>query len=107
MNAVHEDIQAEEGRQPTTVVIPRINADKHEDFILDLQRNIPRYQLAKYNCSHVVAECLKVACEKEPSFHPFANEYGRLGRVLGRGIWTPNEILKYARELADNAKLRH
>ncbi len=104
MNALHEDIQAEGGQQPTTVVIQNINADKLEDFILDLQKNAPRYQLAKYNCSHVVAECLKVACEKEPSFHPCAHEYGRLGRVLGRGIWTPNEILRYSRELAGTSK---
>jgi len=99
MNALHEDIQAEGGRQPTTVMILNINADKLEDFILDLQRNTPRYQLAKYNCSHVVAECLNVACEMEPSFHPCAHEYGRLGKVFGRGIWTPSEILRYAREL--------
>jgi len=104
MNALHEDIQEEGGRQPTTVIIPKINAKKLEDFILGLQRNTPRYQLVKYNCSHVVAECLKVACKKEPSFHPCAHEYGRLGRVLSQGIWTPNEILRYARELAFYSK---
>ncbi|MET1256922.1 hypothetical protein [Aliikangiella maris] len=104
MNALHEDIQAEGGRQPTTVVIPHINQAKLSRYIADLMSNTPRYQLAKYNCSHVVAECLKVACEKEPSFHPCAQDYGRLGRTLGRGIWTPNEILRYARELAAHSK---
>lgn len=79
----------------------KIDAEKLEDFILGLQRKAPRYQLAKYNCSNVVAECLKVACNTAPSFHPTAHDYGRLGKILGRGIWTPNEILRYARELAE------
>ncbi len=107
MKALQEDIVSEGNRQPTTVIIPIINEEKLSRFIADLMSNTPRYQLAKYNCSHVVAECLKVACEKEPSFHPCAHEYGRLGRVLGRGIWTPSEILKYARELAGAVKVRH
>lgn len=100
MNALHEDILSEGGRQPTTVVIPHVNEANLARFIADLMSNTPRYQLAKYNCSHVVAECLKVACGKEPSFHPCAHDYGRFGKTLGRGIWTPNEILRYARELA-------
>lgn len=99
MNALHEDIKAEGGWQPITVKIPTVNAEKLENFILGLQRNTPQYQLAKYNCSNVVAECLKVACDKGPSFHPRAHDYGRLGKVFGRGVWTPNEILRYAREL--------
>jgi len=100
MNTLPEDVQQEGGRQPITVVIPHVNEAKLSRFIADLMSNTPRYQLAKYNCSHVVAECLKVACEKEPCFHPCVQDYGRLGRVLGRGIWTPSEILRYARELA-------
>lgn len=100
IEALHEDIQAEDGRQPETVVLQNINEDKLEDFILELQRQAPRYQLARYNCSNVVADCLKVACDTGPSFHPTAHDYGKLGRVLGTGIWTPNEILRYARELA-------
>ncbi len=100
MDALDEDIEAEGGRQPMTVIIATANTEKLEDFILELQRSTPRYQLAKYNCSHVVAECLKVACDKDPSFHPTAHDYGKLGKMLGRGVWTPNEILRYARELA-------
>ncbi|MFA0812902.1 hypothetical protein ACCI49_18490 [Microbulbifer epialgicus] len=100
MNALHEDIQAEGNRQPITVTIPNINAEALEDFILNLQRNTPRYQLARYNCSNVVAECLKIACGREPSFYPTAQEYSKLGKFIGRGIWTPNQILQFARELA-------
>ena len=100
MNELHQDIQSEGGRQPITVIIPKVNEDKLEDFILALQKNIPRYQLAKFNCSNVVADCLKVACEKEPSFNPSAHDYGKFGKVLGRGIWTPIEVLRYARELS-------
>lgn len=103
MNALHEDIQAEGDRQPTTVTIPNINQEKLSRFVADLVSNTPRYQLAKYNCSNVVAECLKVACDKDPSFHPTAQDYGKLGRALGRGIWTPKEILRYARELASHS----
>lgn len=100
MNALYEDIKEEGGRQPITVTILNINEEKLSRFIADLISNTPRYQLAKYNCSNVVAECLKVACDKDPSFHPTAHDYSRLGKILGRGIWTPNEILRYAREIA-------
>ena len=100
MSALHEDIQAEGGRQPITVMILSINQEKLARFVAELISTTPRYQLARYNCSHVVAECLRVACDKNPSFHPCARDYGRLGRILGGGIWTPNDILRYARELA-------
>jgi len=66
--------------------------------------NTPRYQLARNNCSNIVAECLRVACGKDPSFLPTARNYGKLGKILGRGIWTPNEALRYARELAAASK---
>lgn len=102
MNALHEDIQAEGNRHPISVIIPHTNEANLSRFIADLMADTPRYQLAKYNCSHVVAECLKVACEKEPNFKPSAHEYGRFGKIFGRGIWTPNEVLRYARELAKN-----
>ncbi len=104
MNALHEDIQAEGGRQPTTITISKVDADKLSKFIADLISDTPRYQLAKYNCSHVVAECLKVACNQDPSFQPSAKDYGKLGKILGRGIWTPNEILRYALELAKSTQ---
>jgi len=55
MNALHEDIQAEGDRQPTTVTIPNINQENLSRFVADLVSNTPRYQLAKYNCSNVVA----------------------------------------------------
>lgn len=100
MRALEEDIQSEGGRKPITITLPNINADKLSRHVAELVSNTPRYQLAKYNCSHVVADCLKVACEKEPSFNPSAHDYGKFGKVLGRGIWTPNEILRYARELS-------
>jgi hypothetical protein len=102
MNALQEDIRAEGGRQPVTVTILNINQEKLSRFVADLISNTPRYQLARYNCSNVVAECLKVACDRDPSFRPTAHDYGRVGKVLGRGIWTPNEILRYARELASH-----
>ena len=104
MNAVDEDIRAEGGRQPITTVIKNIDEESLSKFVASLIDNTPRYQLAKYNCSHVVAECLKIACGKDPSFHPSAQDYGKMGKVLGRGIWTPTEILRYARELANQVE---
>jgi hypothetical protein len=106
LEALHEDVHNEGDRQPITVSIPFSNFDRLEDFILDLQRRAPRYQLARYNCSSVVAECLQVACEQPPSFKPSAKDYSRLGGVLGRGIWTPTEVLRYARELAQPQRIR-
>lgn len=105
MAALQEDIRAEGGRQPITVVIPQIDEATLSRHIADLMSNTPKYQLARYNCSNVVAECLQVACGRKPTFSPCASDYGRLGKALGRGIWTPNEILRYARELATDAKV--
>lgn len=99
MEGLQSDIAAEGGREPITVTISRFNSTSLENFIISLQRSTPRYQLARYNCSNVVADCLKVACEVGPSFTPSAKDYGRLGKLVGRGIWTPNEVLRYAREL--------
>lgn len=104
MAALHEDIRAEGNRQPIMVIIPRANTQVLEDYIYEFQRNTPRYQLARYNCSSVVAECLEAACGHPPSFYPTAHDYGKLGKILGRGIWTPNEILRYARELAKHSE---
>lgn len=100
MAALREDVVSEGGRQPVTVTIHNVDEKRLSKFIAELVSNAPRYQLARYNCSHVVAECLKVACGRSPSFKPTAREYGRLGSTLGRGIRTPSEVLRYARELS-------
>lgn len=106
MNALREDIQAEGNRQPITVTILKVNEQNLSKHISDLISNTPRYQLAWNNCSNIVADCLKAACDQEPSFQPCAHDYGKLGKTLGRGIWTPNEVLRYARELAESNKKR-
>lgn len=100
IDGLFEDIRSEGNRSPITVEIKHYDTDQLEDFILELQRSTPRYQLARYNCSSVVAECLKAACDRDPDFSPSAAGYGKLARVLGHGIWTPEEILRYARQLA-------
>ncbi len=106
VGALQEDIHNEGGRQPVTVSIPisKDNEDKLAKFVADLVSNTPRYQLAKYNCSTLVAECLKVACGKEPSFEPTPQEYGTLAKLLGHGTWTPNQLLRYAKELATECR---
>ncbi len=69
------------------------------NYVKDVQLNTPRYQLARNNCSHIVVNCLKVGAQK-PSFTPHAGAYAKIGKILGRGIWTPDQVLRYARELA-------
>ncbi len=49
-------------------------------------------------------EYLKIACNQDPGFQPNTQDYGKLGKVLGRGIWTSGERLRYAREL-ENQKV--
>lgn len=104
MAALQEDIRAEGGRQPITVVINNVNRTELAKHIANLIANKPSYQLARNNCSNIVAECLEVACGAGPSFKPSAHDYGKLGKVLGRGIWTPNEVLRYANELARDSR---
>ncbi|MFT7687802.1 MAG: hypothetical protein ACI9FB_003159 [Candidatus Azotimanducaceae bacterium] len=106
MAALQEDVQSEGNRRPITVTLPRVNENELSKYIANLMSNTPRYQLARYNCSNIVAECLEVACGVGPSFHPTAHDYGKLGKTLGRGIWTPNEVLRYARELATANKTK-
>ncbi len=101
MTSLQDDIINEGNRQPVTISITdKFDENGLLDHIEGLQRNTPRYQLARNNCSHIVAECLYVACQKKPSFVPDARAYGRAGKFLGRGIWTPEQVLRYARELS-------
>ena len=102
MTSLQDDIINEGNRQPITVTLSEgVNESALMEYVKTLRGNTPRYQLARNNCSHIVAECLHIACQKKPSFVPDASSYGRIvGLFLGRGIWTPDQILKYARELA-------
>lgn len=102
MQALEEDIASEGNRSPSTITLNNVDTVALSKHIQELQREIPQYQLARFNCSHLVADCLRVACGIEPTFKPTAHDYGRLGKVIGRGIWTPHEILRYANELAKN-----
>ena len=99
MTSLTDDIINEGNRQPTTLTINNLNEKEILLFVKGIQLNTPRYQLARNNCSHIVAQCLQAGATK-PSFTPNASEYGKLGAVLGYGIWTPAQVLRYARELA-------
>ncbi|MFT6122697.1 MAG: hypothetical protein ACJAWS_001641 [Oleiphilaceae bacterium] len=83
---------------PQTVVINGLNEREILKYIKNIQLNTPRYQLAKNNCSHIIANCLQAGASK-PTFTPHAGAYAKLGNILGRGIWTPDQVLRYAREL--------
>lgn len=99
LSELREDIANEGGRDPISIKIDNIDKEALLDHIEKLRTNVPNYQLARNNCSHIVAECIFVASKKKPSFTPSAREYGKAGRILGYGIWTPRQILRYAREL--------
>lgn len=100
MSDLQDDITNEGNRQPLTITIPRLDEDKILDYVESIHRKIPRYQLARHNCSHVVFQCLNAGSTQKPSFIPSAGEYSRMGKFLGIGIWTPDQVLRYARELA-------
>lgn len=63
-----------------------------------MQENLPRYPLARNNCSHVVAAALIAAAGRKPSFIPHAGNYSWLGRVVGIGIWAPDQVMKFVQE---------
>jgi hypothetical protein len=101
--SLHEDIVSEGHRQPTTIELTWLNEEAVLDYIVKLRANTPRYQLARNNCSHVVAGALEAGAGDKASFRPHAGRYGGVGRVLGVGIWTPDQVLKFARELQAKA----
>jgi hypothetical protein len=97
-----DDIHNEGDREPTTIELNDLNEEKILEHIRSIQVSIPRYQLARHNCSNVVVDCLKVGSSVKPSFIPNAGAYSRLGKFLGIGIWTPDQALKFAKELAES-----
>jgi len=98
MTSLNDDIYNEGNRNPITVTLSTLNENAILDYIEELRRANPRYQLARNNCSHVVASCLQAGANK-PSFTPNASAYSKWGAILGWGIWTPDQVLRYAREL--------
>ncbi len=102
--SLHEDIVNEGHRQPITIELSSLDEAAVLDYIVELRANTPRYQLARNNCSHIVAGALEAGAGGKASFRPHAGQYGNLGRILGAGIWTPDQVLKFARELAAKSK---
>jgi len=96
---LNEDIFNEGNRKPTTIELPKLNAERILFFLASLEGDTPKYQIARNNCSHIIAKALMAGSNRKPSFTPHAGSYSRLGVVLGLGIWTPDQILKYAEEL--------
>jgi hypothetical protein len=67
MDFLNDDIRNERGRQPITVTLLDFDQKVLLNDIECIRGNIPRYQLARNNCSHIVAECLYMASDKNPS----------------------------------------
>lgn len=99
MQSLQEDIFNEGNREPITVELPKVDAQRVLIYLAGLEDNMPRYQIARNNCSHIVARALIEGAKCKPSFTPHAGKYSKLGKVLGAGIWTPDQILKFAKEL--------
>lgn len=96
---LEEDIRREGGREPIVVELHNIDEMKVVRHFDQIAENRPRYQLLRYNCSHVIAQCLIAGAERQPSFTPHAGHYSNLLRRLTIGVWTPDQILKFANEL--------
>lgn len=65
---LHEDIANEGNRPPVTISIDNIDENRILDYIALIQSNVPRYQIARNNCSHIVAMALMKGADSEPSF---------------------------------------
>jgi hypothetical protein len=98
VTALQEDIHSEEGRQPETIELHNLDEARILDYVANLIENRPRYQITNHNCSHVIANCLMAGTDKHPSFTPNAGAYATIGKLFF-GTWTPDQVLKYAREL--------
>ena len=96
---LHEDIANEGNRPPITISIDNIDENRILDYIALIQSNVPRYQIARNNCSHIVAMALMKGADSEPSFKPDAGQYGRFAKIFGKGIWTPDQVLRFAKEI--------
>lgn len=99
MQSLNEDIMNEGNRDPITIDLSHLDADRILLYLVSLEDSMPRYQLARNNCSHIVAKALMEGAKCKPSFIPNAGSYARVGKVLGLGIWTPDQVLKFAEEL--------
>ncbi len=96
---LRHDIFREGYRQPITVELHGLNEQAVLDYLAGIKANKPRFQMMRNNCSHVVAAALEAGAGGKASFKPQAGR-GLLGRALGGGIWTPEQVLKFAQELA-------
>ncbi|KKO49503.1 hypothetical protein VT06_06645 [Arsukibacterium sp. MJ3] len=102
MTSLLDDIQNESGRAPITIEIDRLDEDKMLNCIEQLRIKIPRYQIARNNCSHIIVRVLVAGANKTPSFMPHAGEYAKIGRIVGYGVWTPANVMRYANELRNS-----
>jgi hypothetical protein len=86
---------------PTDEAFAAIASDALNALVNDPNKaplqDILRYHV--FNCSHMVAKALIEGSNRKPSFTPHAGRYTKIGRVLGLGIWTPDQVLKFAQEL--------
>ena len=102
MEELLDDIRNEGGRQPVTIELHGLDEDRMLEYVERLMLDVPRYQLAWNNCSTMVVNCLVEGSGRPPGFVPHAGHYSRLGRILGIGIWTPHQVLRFVRELQNS-----
>jgi len=73
VQSLYEDIQNEGNRHPITIELHRLDEDAVLDYIADIQRNTPRYQIARNNCSQIVAHALMAGAKRRPSCQSSGN----------------------------------
>lgn len=96
---LREDIANEGNRPPITINVDNVDETRILDYIASIQSDVPRYEIAKNNCSHIVAMALIKGAGSEPSFKPSAGQYGRFAKIFGKGIWTPDQVLRFVKEI--------
>lgn len=103
VDSLADDIGNENGRRPTVIELDQIDLNKNAvfEYWADVLEQGMRYQLRKRNCSSIVAECLYQGTKRKASFVPSASDYSRMGGILGYGMWTPAQVMRYAMELRD------
>ena len=93
-----DDKQNEGGRDAETVTLVSLEVDPIRAYWVKLLGSKKSYHFLWYNCSTVVAGCLRLGSDTPASIRPSAAAYARLAGLLGE-VWTPEEVLRYAREL--------
>lgn len=112
------DFMNEGEREPEKVALWSLDETAMIKAFREVRTNGIRYNLMRMNCSSLVATMLEVGSKRSPTFSPVIDvtEYAghkKSGRKLSAAVsitrrqlcvWTPEQVLRYARELSVKGK---